>query len=80
MNTSIFSQKNVCAALGFAMAITIVLKAKAETQLAQQTARFEITKPTTPQIGTIATPGPELLQVDIYKTQPAPAHTAPEVG
>ncbi|GAB2475880.1 MAG: hypothetical protein EP311_02355 [Cytophagales bacterium] len=80
MNTSIFSQKNVCAALGFAMAITIVLKAKAETQLAQQTARFEITKPTTPQIGLEANSGPELLQVDIYKTPSTPAHTAPEVG
>lgn len=68
MTTAIFSQKNVCAALGFAMAITIVIKAKAETNLAQQTARFETTKPT-PQIGFENTSGPEILQVDIYKTE-----------
>lgn len=68
MTTAIFSQKNVCAALGFAMAITIVIKAKAETSLAQQTARFETTKPT-PQIGFENTSGPEILQVDIYKTK-----------
>jgi hypothetical protein len=68
MTTAIFSQKNVCAALGFAMALTIVLKAKAETSLAQQTARFETTKPT-PQIGFDTTSGPESLQVNIYKTE-----------
>lgn len=68
MATAIFSQKNVCAALGFAMAITIVLKAKAETGLAEQTARFETTKPT-PQIGYDTASGPEALQVDIYKTE-----------
>ena len=67
MTTAIFSQKNVCAALGLAMAITIVIKAKAETSLAQQTARFETTKPT-PQIGFKNTSGPEALQVNIYKT------------
>jgi hypothetical protein len=68
MTTAIFSQKNVCAALGFAMAITIVLKAKAESNIAQQTARFETTKPT-PKIGIDTTSGPEALQVDIYKTE-----------
>ena len=68
MTTAIFSQKNVCAALGLAMAITIVIKAKAETNIAQQTARFETTKPT-PQIGYENTSGPEILQVDIYKTE-----------
>lgn len=68
MTTAIFSQKNVCAALGLAMAITIVIKAKAETNIAQQTARFETTKPT-PQIGFDTTSGPEALQVDIYKTE-----------
>ncbi|MDP2040055.1 hypothetical protein SAMN03080617_00015 [Algoriphagus alkaliphilus] len=68
MTTAIFSQKNVCAALGFAMALTIVLKAKAETSLAQQTARFETTKPT-PQIGSKNKKGPETLQVNIYKTE-----------
>ncbi len=46
MTTSLFSQKNVCAALGFVMAITIVWKANLETKLAQQTARFELTEPT----------------------------------
>lgn len=80
MYTSIFSQKNVCAALGFAMAINIVLKAKTETQLAQQTARFEITKPTAPQIGLEANSGPKLLQVAIYRTLSTPAHTASKVG
>jgi hypothetical protein len=68
MTTAIFSQKNVCAALGFAMAITIVIKAKAETSLAQQTARFETTKPT-PQIGIDNTSGPEAIQLNIYKTE-----------
>lgn len=47
MTTSLFTQKNICAALGFIMAITIVLKANQETKLTKQTARFEITKPTT---------------------------------
>ncbi|UZD21341.1 hypothetical protein PBT90_17625 [Algoriphagus halophytocola] len=46
MTTSLFSQKNVCAALGLVMAITIVLKAKEETKLAHQTALIEYTKPT----------------------------------
>lgn len=68
MTTAIFSQKNICAALGIAMAITIVIKAKAETNLEQHTARFETTKPT-PQIGFDNTSGPEALQVDIYKTE-----------
>lgn len=68
MTTAIFSQKNVCAALGFAMAITIVLKAKSETSLAQQTARFELTKPTS-QIGFATDKNPELLQVHIYKIE-----------
>lgn len=71
MTTAIFSQKNVCAALGFAMAITIVLKAKAETNIAQQTARFETTKPTS-QIGYQSEQGPELLQVNIYKSEKSP--------
>jgi hypothetical protein len=47
MTTSLFTQKNICAALGFIMAITIVLKANQETRLAKQTARFEYAKPTT---------------------------------
>jgi hypothetical protein len=68
MNSSIFTQKNVCAALGLAMAFTIVLKAKSEAKLAQQTARFENPKPT-PQIGLESDNGPEILQVSIYKTQ-----------
>lgn len=46
MTTSLFSQKNVCAALGLVMAITIVWKAKVETNLAKQTALIEYTKPT----------------------------------
>ncbi|MDR7131579.1 hypothetical protein J2X69_003943 [Algoriphagus sp. 4150] len=46
MITSLFSQKNICAALGFVMAITIVWKAKVETNLAQQTALIEYTEPT----------------------------------
>jgi len=46
MTTSLFSQKNVCAALGLVMAITIVWKAKVETNLASQTALIEYTKPT----------------------------------
>ena len=68
MTTAIFSQKNVCAALGFAMAITIVLKAKSETSLAQQTARFELTKPT-PQIGFQTDKNYEPLQLGIYKIE-----------
>jgi hypothetical protein len=75
MKTSIFTQKNVCAALGLAMAFTIVLKAKSEAKFAQQTARFETTKPT-PQIGLDTDQGPEILQVSIYKTQKPQAHTA----
>ncbi|REG86415.1 hypothetical protein C8N25_112120 [Algoriphagus antarcticus] len=46
MITSLFSQKNVCAALGFVMAITIVWKAKVETNLAQHTALIEYSEPT----------------------------------
>ncbi|WP_192347306.1 hypothetical protein [Algoriphagus sp. Y33] len=46
MITSLFSQKNICAALGFVMAITIVWKAKVETNLAQHTAFVEYTEPT----------------------------------
>lgn len=68
MTTAIFSQKNVCAALGFAMAITIVVKAKVETSLARQTARFELTKPT-PQIGFETEKTPEIPQVNIYKIE-----------
>lgn len=70
MTTAIFSQKNVCAALGFAMAITIVVKAKVETNLERQTARFELTKPT-PQIGVNAHYGPEIPQLSIYKNEEA---------
>lgn len=62
------------------MAITLVLKAKAETQLAQQTARFEITKPTAPQIGLEDNSGPELLQADIYRTLSIPTHKAAKLG
>jgi len=47
MSISLFTQKNICAALGLLMALTIVLKANQETKLAKQTARFEYTKPTT---------------------------------
>lgn len=46
MITSLFSQKNICAALGFVMAITIVWKAKVETTLAQHAALIEYTEPT----------------------------------
>ncbi|WP_439488634.1 hypothetical protein [Algoriphagus sp.] len=46
MITSLFSQKNICAALGFLMAITIVWKAKVETNLARNTALIEYTEPT----------------------------------
>jgi hypothetical protein len=45
MTTSLFSQKNICAALGFAMAMTIVWKAKVEANLSQQTARIENAEP-----------------------------------
>lgn len=51
MTTSLFSQKNVCAALGFVMAMTIVFKANQEAKQNRQTARFEYAKPTT-TIGT----------------------------
>lgn len=68
MTTSFFSQKNVCAALGFAMAITIVLKAKAESSIEKHTARFETTKPT-PQIGFDSNPEVELHQINIYKNE-----------
>ncbi|MEB2778778.1 hypothetical protein U3A58_00105 [Algoriphagus sp. C2-6-M1] len=46
MIISPFSQKNICAALGFVMAITIVWKAKVESNLAQHTALIEYTEPT----------------------------------
>ncbi|PZX57844.1 hypothetical protein [Algoriphagus chordae] len=46
MISSLFSQKNICAALGLAMAFTIVWKAKVETKLAQHTALIEYTEPT----------------------------------
>ncbi len=46
MITSLFSQKNICAALGFVMAITIVWKAKVETNIAKHTALIEYTEPT----------------------------------
>lgn len=46
MITSLLTQKNICAALGFIMAITIVLKANHETKLTKQTAQFEYAKPT----------------------------------
>ncbi|MEB2774707.1 hypothetical protein SYJ56_05285 [Algoriphagus sp. D3-2-R+10] len=46
MITSLFSQKNICAALGFVMAITIVWKAKVETNLTQHAALIEYTEPT----------------------------------
>ncbi len=50
MTAAIFSQKNLFATQGFEMAITTRIKGNSETTLAQQTARFEHTKPT-PQIG-----------------------------
>ncbi|WP_268033080.1 hypothetical protein [Algoriphagus sp. PAP.12] len=68
MITSIFTQKNICAALGLAMAMTIVIKAKSESHSAQHTARFEITKPT-PQVGNEKATSPEAVQVDIYKIE-----------
>ncbi|WPR74827.1 hypothetical protein [Algoriphagus sp. NG3] len=46
MITSLVTQKNICAALGFVMAITIVWKAKVETNLARNTALVEYTEPT----------------------------------
>lgn len=45
MITSLFSQKNVCAALGLVMAITIVCKAKVETNLNQHAALVEYALP-----------------------------------
>lgn len=75
MKLAIFTQKNVCAALGFAMAMTIVIKAKSEANLAQHTARFENTKPTE-QIGIEKDKGTEAIQVNIYKTRKPQAHTA----
>ncbi|MEP0711150.1 MAG: hypothetical protein ABJ333_01615 [Algoriphagus sp.] len=41
MITSLITQKNICAALGFVMAMTIVWKAKVETSLTKQTAVIE---------------------------------------
>jgi len=66
MTTSIFTQKNICAALGLAMAVTIVIKAKVESRQTENTARIEITKPTT-QMGLESAEGPEVIQVNIYK-------------
>lgn len=66
MNTSIFTQKNICAALGLAMAATIVIKAKVEANHMENTARFETT---TPQVGIESVQGPDILQVNIYKTE-----------
>ncbi|WP_288369700.1 hypothetical protein [uncultured Algoriphagus sp.] len=68
MTTSIFTQKNICAALGLAMAVTIVIKAKVESRQTENTARFEITEPTT-QMGLESAKGPEILQVNIYKDE-----------
>ncbi|WP_100628982.1 hypothetical protein [Algoriphagus formosus] len=68
MTTSIFTQKNICAALGLAMAVTIVIKAKVESRQTENTARFEITEPTT-QMGLESAEGPEILQVNIYKDE-----------
>ena len=50
------------------MAMTIVIKAKTEANLAHNTARFETPKPT-PQIGLESETGPEIFQVNIYKTE-----------
>ena len=61
MKAILFTQKNVCAALGLLMALTIVWKAKTETSLAQQTARFEYTKPTSTSIGEAK--GSEMIQI-----------------
>ena len=79
MTTAIFSQKNVCAALGLAMALTIVVKAKVESNLARQTARFELTKPT-PQIGFDTFGNPKLHQVDTQKIEKPLDSYAPEVS
>ncbi|TDK45401.1 hypothetical protein [Algoriphagus formosus] len=68
MTTSIFTQKNICAALGLAMAVTIVIKANVEQRQTENTARFEITEPTT-QMGLESAEGPEILQVNIYKDE-----------
>lgn len=46
MLPTLLSQKNICAALGLLMAITIVWKATVETKQAKQTALIEYTKPT----------------------------------
>ena len=46
MLSTLLSQKNICAASGFLMAITIVWKAAVETKQAKQTALIEYTKPT----------------------------------
>ncbi|MFC5626647.1 hypothetical protein [Algoriphagus winogradskyi] len=46
MITSLFSQKNICAALGLVMALTIVWQAKVETNLAKHTALIDYTEPT----------------------------------
>jgi hypothetical protein len=62
MSISLFTQKNICAALGFLMALTIVLKANQESKLAKQTARFEYTKPTS-EIGTISSLQPLYQQM-----------------
>ena len=61
MKAILFTQKNVCAALGLLMALTIVWKAQTETSLAQQTARFEYTKPTSTSIGEAK--GSEMIQI-----------------
>lgn len=68
MTTSIFTQKNICAALGLAMAVTIVIKANVEQRQTENTARFEITKPTT-QMGLETAEGPEIPQVKIYREE-----------
>lgn len=46
MITTLFSQKNICAALGLVMALTIVWQAKVETNLAKHTALIDYTEPT----------------------------------
>lgn len=78
MTTSLFTQKNFYAALGILMALTIVLKANQETNLAKQSARFEISKPTAP-LGK-SSPSAMMEFTEFQKVKPQVSMTIPMPG
>lgn len=47
MKFSLVSQRNCCAGIGILIAATILIKASIDSHPTENTARFELTKPTT---------------------------------